>query len=389
MDNLTHSLTGLVIAKAGLERLSPGAATVCVIAANAPDFDALVLLTGRWPYVQHHRGITHSIVGVLILAVLVPTVFYVGDFLLAKLRKRPRRIRYAGLLLASLIASATHPLMDWTNNYGIRLLLPWSGKWFYGDLVFIIDPLIWIVLGGAGFLLASRTKAQLTVWSIMALILTLLILLLPQRREAVPHVAAFRVGWVLILAGLFFARRARLGERFGKSLALAAMAIVLAYWGALGFAHKRAYGQAQVIANAIAAQQGEVLSQVAAMPALADPIHWQCISDTDRATYRFQVSVFGNAQSPAGFERFEKPKPSGLSAIGAASRDDRAKIFLGVARFPLVQVKDADCVSQTVVQFVDLRYTEPGAARRGTFSLEVPIACPEPTPTHAGAVARP
>lgn len=136
MDNLTHSLTGLIVAKAGVERLSPAATTVCVIAANAPDLDSLILLTsGRWTYLHHHRGITHSIIGTLVLIVLVPSLFYAGELALARIRKRPRSLRYAGLLLASLIAGATHPLIDWTNNYGIRLLLPWSGRWFYGDLV--------------------------------------------------------------------------------------------------------------------------------------------------------------------------------------------------------------------------------------------------------------
>jgi len=380
MDNLTHSLTGLVIAKAGLERLSPGAATVCVIAANAPDFDAFVLLTqGRWPYLQHHRGITHSIAGVLILSVLIPTLFYVGDFLLAKLRKRPRRIRYGWLLLAALIAGATHPLMDWTNNYGVRFLLPWSGKWFYGDLVFIIDPFLWIVLGGTGFLLASRSKIQLSVWSALALILTLGVLFLPQQREAIPQVTIFRVLWIAILSSLFLMRRAGVPERFRSSLALASLAIVLSYWGVLGFAHQRAYVRADVIARALAAQRGEVLSKVAAMPSLADPIHWQCISDTDRATYRYKVSLFGTTPAPPEIERFEKPTGSELRAIELASRDERAQILLRFARFPLARVKDTDCVSATVVQFADLRYTEPGNTRRGTFRLEVPIACPEVT----------
>ena len=56
MDNLTHSLTGLVLAKSGLERLSPAATPLCVVVANAPDFDILTLLTGdRWIYL--HRPV--------------------------------------------------------------------------------------------------------------------------------------------------------------------------------------------------------------------------------------------------------------------------------------------------------------------------------------------
>jgi inner membrane protein len=377
MDNLTHSLTGLIIAKAGVERLSPGAAAVCVVAANAPDFDLAFLLGGRWTYLHNHRGITHSILGVLILAVLVPLIFYGVEFAWSRFRKREHRFRYGGLLLASLIASATHPLMDWTNNYGIRFLLPWSGKWFYGDLVFIVDPLLWLVLGGAGFLLASRLRRQLIFWCALGAILTLALFLLPQQREAIPHIGIFRAVWVIVLAGFFAARRAEWGQRFGPRLAPIAIAVVVGYWIALAVAHQRALGTAGRFAEALAGSRNEKVIQLAAMPMLADPFHWQCISETDHATYRFKVSLLDSLQVSSEVERFEEPNPRELAAIDRASGDDRAKVFLDFARFPATRVKDLDCISQTVVQFADLRYTEPGGAQRGTFSLDVPIACPE------------
>src|SRR5215210_1987541 len=114
MDNLTHSLMGLAAAKAGLERLSPGATAVCIIAANAPDADIISLIGGRWAYLHHHRGITHSIVGTFALALIIPSIFYLVDLIIARFRRHPLRIKIRGLLLASLITSATHPLMDWT-----------------------------------------------------------------------------------------------------------------------------------------------------------------------------------------------------------------------------------------------------------------------------------
>src|SRR5205823_11340128 len=148
MDNLAHSLVGLTSAKAGLEKLSPYATTICVISANAADADFLSLLFGdRWTLLREHRGVTHSIVGTITIGILVPVLAYAIDRIVASIRKSALRIRFRGLLLASLVAAATHPLMDWTNNYGVRPLLPWSGRWFYGDLVFIVDPYIWLVLG--------------------------------------------------------------------------------------------------------------------------------------------------------------------------------------------------------------------------------------------------
>ena len=377
MDNLTHSLAGLVLAKSGLERLSPAATPLCVVVANAPDFDILTLVTGdRWVYLHHHRGITHSIVGLLVLIVLIPGIFWAVDFAIARLRKRPPRLRYRGLLVASFIAGVSHPLMDWTNNYGIRPFLPWNGKWFYGDLVFIIDPFIWVVLGGAGFLLTSKSRWQVIFWSVLALVLTGAVLFLPQQREAIPYIGVFRVVWVLILAGIFLARRARTGDRLRQSLALAACGIVIFYWATLGVAHSLAYSKAQVHARQIAALHGETVSRVAAMPTLANPFNWQCIFDTDRATYRFRISLIGTLRSASIFQRFEKPKPNELPAVSLAAEDARAKIFLGFARFPGAQITDVDCVTQTVVHFADLRYTEPGGERRGTFALDVPISCP-------------
>src|ERR1051326_7510236 len=138
MDNLTHSLVGLSLAKAGLERVSPYATTVCLLSANAADADFVSLFFGdRWTLLHHHRGITHSIVGTIAIGLLVPLFVAIIERTIAFIRKRAPTIRLRGLLLASLIAAATHPLMDWTNNYGVRPLLPWSGRASHRGPVYI------------------------------------------------------------------------------------------------------------------------------------------------------------------------------------------------------------------------------------------------------------
>ena len=68
--------------------------------------------------------------------------FYGIDRLWSRYKDRPPQTKLKGLLIASFIASATHPLLDWTNNYGIRWFLPWSQKWSYGDFVFIVDAFV-------------------------------------------------------------------------------------------------------------------------------------------------------------------------------------------------------------------------------------------------------
>src|SRR5215211_5466576 len=181
MDNLTHSFVGLVADKAGLERLSPGASTLCLLAANSPDSDIIVLAFGdRWDFLQHHRGITHAIVGVISLAILLPLICYFVDRLWSKFRNQPAKTKLKGLMLASFIVSATHPLLDWTNNYGIRFFLPWSQKWSYGDLVFIVDPYLWLILGGASFLLTSKSRFLKFIWAVITAVLTFLLVASPR-----------------------------------------------------------------------------------------------------------------------------------------------------------------------------------------------------------------
>jgi len=374
MDGLTHSLLGLTSAKAGLARWSPYATVVCILSANAPDIDVISgFFGGRWTLLHYHRGITHSIIGTLALGFLIPSIFYAVDRAIAQRRKRPPQIRYRGLLIASLIAAATHPLMDWTNNYGVRPLLPWSGKWFYGDLVFIIDPYIWLVLGGVVFLLTSNRRLKVIGWSVLGIASTLLILLGPAQRGLTSTVVlVVRAIWILGLLAFILARSFNLPRRLRKSIAFAALAFVVGYWGALALMHHAAYENAFTRAGQLAAEHGEHLVRIAAMPTAANPLRWQSVAETDRAFYRFFVGVAQPSTSP---DRFEKPSGLSEQLVSDASLDPRAQVLLGFARFPLARVESENCIGQTLVQFADLRYTEPGGAR-GNFSLNVPVECP-------------
>jgi inner membrane protein len=381
MDNLTHSLVGLAASKAGLERLSPHTTAVCIFAANAPDSDILVLLFGgRWAFLQHHRGITHSIIGTLVLALLIPLMFYVTDRLIARIRSRQPSVRLRGLMLASLILSATHPFMDWTNNYGIRLLLPWNPRWFYGDLVFIVDPFLWLIFGAAAFLLTSKTRQQILLWLALALLLTYVVFFGPAVRGGLTNPVWLRGLWVTTLIGAAILFRLNVAQRQGGKLALAAFAVVVLYWGALAIVHTIAVRQAQLEAAMIATQDGERVVEIVAMPTLANPFHWRCVVETERAAYRFELFLINGRRGPSGLVRYEKPDASAAQAVAAASRDPRARIFLGFARFPVTRLVNSDCATQTLVQFADLRYTEPGSGR-DTFSLEVPVECPHTSAT--------
>ena len=374
MDNLTHTLVGLTAAKAGLEKLSPGATALCLLAANSPDSDIIVLAFGdRWAFLQHHRGITHAIVGVIGLAIVLPLIVHFVDRLWSRFRNQPAKTKLKGLMLASFIVSATHPLLDWTNNYGIRFLLPWSQKWSYGDLVFIVDPYLWLILGGASFLLTARTKLLQFTWAALAAVLTFLIVASP-RAGNLPNRQLIAVLWIVALVALIvlFVKDAR--ERWGSRIAFGAFALVLCYWSALGFAHARAVARGSETAARLASANGEVVARLAAMPRLANPFRWDFVFETDRATYRFDVGIMGD-NSTGDAVRYGKPEGELKQTLDAIAQQRPVRVFLGFARFPVAQLEDPGCTTRTLVQLADLRYTEPGQSR-GSFTLDVPVDCP-------------
>ncbi|HKO62222.1 MAG TPA: metal-dependent hydrolase [Pyrinomonadaceae bacterium] len=377
MDNLTHSLIGLTAAKAGLEKLSPGATVLCVLAANAPDADIITGLLGdRWIYLRHHRGITHSIVGALAIAITLPLIFYFVDLLIARVRKRPSSVKLIGLTIASLVATATHPFMDWTNNYGVRPFLPWSSEWFYGDFLFVIDPVLWLTLGGAAFLLTGHNKKKLAVWLLLAAVLTFLVFFGPTDRGGLANPMLLRVFWIIALVVLLILFWRDAGKRWKHRVAIAAFVIVSIYMSGLSLLHRSALKQARREAAMISVDNSERVVDVAAMPVLANPFNWLCVVETERAAYKFSLSL-ADSRGRRNEVRYERPEVLNSPAMAQANSDRRTTFFMEFARFPIARIVGEDCTTRTLVQFADLRYTEPGE-NRGTFSLEVPVECPVP-----------
>lgn len=386
MDPFTHTLVGLTAAKTGLERLSPLTTTVCVLAASSPDSDVVVgFVTDRWTYLHHHRGITHSLVGVIALAFIVPALVWAAERVYARARRIQPRSRYRGLLVASLFVTATHPVLDWTNNYGVRPLLPWSGRWFYGDLVFIVDPYLILIAGAAAFLGTRLSWPKMIGWGLFAAAFVVLSFIMSGGRG--PGFSGLTVARIVLLVGVISVIAIRLsGIVRGRErvVAAAALALIVLYWTGLAFVHRVAYNNASSVARAAVAGNNERVARVAAMPTLANPLLWSCVAESDRAIYRFfvrlgesgpQLLVDGyRNDSPDAIERYEKPTGRAAELAQTAFQDRRAKILLNFARFPLARPQDENCVNQTIVQIADLRYTEPGATR-GTFSLNVPVEC--------------
>jgi inner membrane protein len=155
MDNLTHSLIGAAIGQTGLKKLSGLGMATLIIAANIPDIDAACFL---WLQGHEHlafrRGITHGPIAMLLLPALLTAIMVWFDRWHTARGTRPADrlpVRPKQLFLLALIGCLSHPAFDWLNNYGVRLLEPFSSQWFYGDTLFIIDVWLWAILIGGWF----------------------------------------------------------------------------------------------------------------------------------------------------------------------------------------------------------------------------------------------
>ncbi len=164
MDNLTHSLVGALIAQTGLRQKTGLAVPTMVIAANLPDIDAACFF---WLHGAEHlgfrRGITHGPIAMLVLPLLLWGVMLGFDrWRSQRSRPRPRGapVRPGWLLACAYIGCLSHPALDWLNTYGVRLLSPFSDRWFHGDSIFIIDVWMWGALIALVWSAARRNRRR-------------------------------------------------------------------------------------------------------------------------------------------------------------------------------------------------------------------------------------
>lgn len=171
MDNLTHSLAGAVLGQLGLKKKTGLGMATLIIAANIPDIDAVSALLGGVQHLAIRRGITHGPIAMLVLPVILTGIMIWLDGWQARCgQKRWARpverlpIHKGWLLALAYIGTLSHPALDWLNSYGIRLLEPFSSRWFYGDSIFIIDIWIWIALIMGVWISRRREKRGQANW---------------------------------------------------------------------------------------------------------------------------------------------------------------------------------------------------------------------------------
>ena len=261
MEPLAHTLAGACLAESGLKRLTPLASATLIIAANIPDVDGACYLHSADVAFALRRGWTHGVLAVALLPAALTAAMLLVDRVLS--RRHPARLRARPWPLLGLAALGvlSHPFLDWLNNYGVRLLMPFSDRWFYGDTLFIVDPWLWIILGGAVMLgWTSHTRGLVTA-AALGIGTTALMLMAP----IVPEWA--RAVW---LAGLVIwaLARARVAEPRRPLIAAGALVLAGLYIALMYTGSRIAERQVRDLARA----RGWAADQVAAMPVPAEPL---------------------------------------------------------------------------------------------------------------------
>jgi inner membrane protein len=175
MDNLCHTLVGAALGEAGLKRRTRCGALTLMIASNLPDLDVLVFATST-PAIAFRRGWTHGILAQALLPLALAAVMTaIGRW---RTTDGAASVRFGVILLLAYAGVLLHVFMDYLNNYGVRLLMPLEQRWFYGDTLFIIDPWLWLVLGGGVWLARRQAAARPAQGALLTAALYIVVMLL-------------------------------------------------------------------------------------------------------------------------------------------------------------------------------------------------------------------
>lgn len=208
MDNITHTLVGAALGYAGLKRRSGLAMPALMIGANLADVDVVYALIGEG--LSGRRGWTHGPIGLLVLPAILAIALVWFDAWQERSGKRPAGrapVRFNQLLLLSYIGAVSHPLLDLMNSWGIRLLMPFSERWFYGDTLFIADPWIWLALGLGIWMSRKRARQGASATAAPAVLSLLTVCLYGCAMAFGGRMAEARVALYIREAGLGEPRR--------------------------------------------------------------------------------------------------------------------------------------------------------------------------------------
>ncbi len=295
--------------RAGFNRRTALATATMTLAAEAPDLDVLGRFHGSVFAFAHHRGFTHSFLGLFLVSAVVVGFMYLVWRLRGRKTKDPTLPPRWGLLfLFAYLAGLSHILLDFTNNYGVRPFWPFSEKWYSWDIVFIAEPVLWAVL--------------------------ILGLLVP--------------GFLTLIKQEIGDKQRGLGGRAAATCALLAMVLL---WVVRDYEHRRAV-------NALRARtyEQEQPLRVGAYPTYINPFEWHGVVETRSLFALVGVDSLRPEVDPGN--RMEvRYKPEETAVTLAAKRSYLGRVYLDWAKFPITQT-DKSVDGSYLVHFYDLRFEQ-------------------------------
>ncbi|MCH8889856.1 MAG: metal-dependent hydrolase [Myxococcales bacterium] len=310
MDPICHTMFGAALASTGLERKTRFGRATLILGANLPDVDVISYAWGETTALGFRRGITHGVLALIVLPFLLAGVMMVVGRLSRRGSARSAA-DFKWLLALSAISVVSHSTLDALNVYGVRWLMPFDDTWFYGDVLYIVDPWMWAILAVA--LIAAR-------W---------------QKHCKAPHWFA-RPACVGLLVAFAYVIAMAAGESISRQVVEASL------------------GDAEIPRMMIA-------------PVPFDPFRRAVVIDGESA---YRLGVVNLLPLPR-FRLDERRIPKGESAaarLASATGDGRA--FLLWARFPFFEVGDSK--AEAAVYIIDARYTLDRDASFG--SVRIPLS---------------
>jgi inner membrane protein len=409
LDNVTHTLAGLVVADAAAEvrallrerslrsagtssgadlwhrdRFRGALFATSALANNGPDLDFIYtgITGGKLGYLLHHRGHTHTLVAAPLLAILSWAIVVL---VLRLLGSRLDGARHRALLGVALFGSVLHIAMDYGNNYGVHPFWPVYSGWFYGDAVFIIEP--WLTLSLSGAALGAATSRVLRGVLLLCVAGLLLLAWLSELAGVglSSVLSVFAVAWCSAMWRA--SARPRLVSTFAALLGFGLILLVTR-------------GQARASARAALAADGALLT-LSSTPSPGNPLCWWTVAVVQTGDdYVVRQALAAPFESIFGVDRCGWPTQGTTAPLRAPEPIEAAAELPGVRRgrdfrAPLAELRELardDCVARAFLRFArvpfwirqhgrssligDLRYDR---SRTIDFA-EIPLASDVPCP---------
>jgi inner membrane protein len=318
MEPVTHFLTGACLSRAGFNRKAAYATLAMTLAAEAPDIDVFWGLRGPVAAFQHHRGITHTFIGAPVIALVTVGIVW----LIHRWRKKPPAVapRWGLLWLFSLIAALSHLLLDYTNNYGLRPFFPFNPHWYALSIVFIFDPVIFLLL-----------------------------------------LTSFIMPWIFGLADREIGVRRPVFR--GRGWSIAVLILIVLWWALRNAEHNHAI---ELVRNS--GTVSEPITRIDAEPSIIDPFAWRVIAETQDYFQITEVHTLHNDVRSDTAETIYKPAVT--PAVAAAKQSWLGRVYLDWSQFPVTTdvgnapAGDAPAPppGSSAVEFQDLRFDDPDSA---------------------------